>query len=152
MVFQLFPSTSRLQLSLSSGFTALSSVPTAGCISSPTGCWTDTVSLLSPFSLTPLLFPTLRSLLFTPIFFRPAMLSRVEPLLRASPLALWAAMPARSIPSPGSQLTPSSLALTRLPPTASPSFSHLLAAWNGLLLDKPSSCSLWTGVCRTSVG
>ena len=105
-----------------------------------------------PFSLTPLLFPKLRSLLFTPIFFRPAVLSRVEPLLRASPLALWAAMPARSIPSPGSQLTPSSLALTRLPPTASPSFSHLLAAWNGLLLDKPSSCSLWTGVCRTSVG
>ena len=152
MAFQSFPSTSRLRLSLSSGFATLSSAPTAGCISSPTGHWTDTVSLLLPFSQTPLLFPKLRFLLFTPIFFRPGVLSRVEPLLRASPSALWAAMPALLIPSLASQPTLSSLALTPLPPTAFPRFSHLSAAYIGLLLGKPSSCSLWTSLCWTSVG
>jgi len=45
----------------------------------------------------------------------------------ASPLAPWAAMLARLIPSLASQPTPFSLALFRLPPTVFPSFSHLLA-------------------------
>lgn len=80
--------------------------PNGWCISLLIGCWVDTVSLLLPFSLILLPFLMLCFLLFTLIFFRPGVLLRVGPLLRASPLAPWAAMPARLIPSLASQPTP----------------------------------------------
>ena len=84
------------------------------------------------------------SLLFIPILFRTGAPLNVDLILGSLGSN---ACPVDSISYKSTYSFPLSLNLAT--PTVFPSFSHPLATLIGLLLGKPSSCSLWIGACQT---